>query len=88
MTTPKSFDIGDFVKTKFDSLDGKTKVSFAEKESDFQIVVSRSGMSISGKLAGEVTSEKELQAFAKLISDAWALHRTLKPRIVSTIAGH
>ena len=76
----------DFNVTKFDSLDGKTIVSYQEDSEEtepFEVRVSRSGMTFKGKLSTEICTERELQDFARMISDIWQEHRRLAPKLSS-----
>lgn len=81
-----------FTKEKFDSIDGNTYIQFREESSNvvdpFSIRVSKQGMNFKGYLDVPISSEKELQDFARLISDMWQEHRKLAPKIHTTLSGH
>lgn len=79
----------DFIRTKFTSLDNKTKVSFQANtgESDaFQLIASGEGVEFQGKFL--IPGEQELQDFAKLLSQVWQEHRKLKPKLATSLSGH
>lgn len=88
------FTAKNFLRTKYDSLDGKTTVAFQEQiegvqaNDAFTVKVSSSGMRMEGKLLGEITTEADLQNFAEFISNAWTEHRKLAPKLVTTLSGH
>jgi hypothetical protein len=71
-----------FLPTKFTDLTNKTIVTLTEQDSDFVIKLSPQGMLFEGKLKKIIQTEKDLQDFAKLVSDAWSEHRKLAPKIV------
>lgn len=75
-----------FVKTKYDSLDGKVIVAYTTEDSAFSMKASRAGVTFQGELTLE--SQAELQEFAKLLSDVWTDHRKLVPKLSSTLSGH
>lgn len=75
-----------FLRTKFDSLDGKTVVALTSEDDKFQLKASRSGVMINGEL--EIEGMQELDQFAKLLSDAWKEHLRLKPKLQSSLSGH
>lgn len=74
----------EFTKTKFDSLDGRVIVSWSN--GTFSVSGSRSGVEFKGEFL--IEDAVGLNAFAKLVSDAWTEHRRLVPKIVSTLSGH
>lgn len=74
------------IVTKFDSLDGKTVVGFTSEDSSFSMRASRQGVEVQGVIV--LTSQSELQEFAKLMSDAWTQHRKLMPNLTTNLAGH
>lgn len=80
--------VGDskFVKTKFDSLDGKTVVAETTEDNGFSIKADRSGVTLDGRFT--LTSMAELQEFAKLVSAQWAEHTRLKPKLHKNLSGH
>lgn len=75
-----------FIRTKFDSLDGKTIVAFTTDDDAFQLRSNKSELILKGELS--IDSEADLQAFAKLMADAWTEHRRLKPKLQTTLSGH
>lgn len=80
-----------YQKEKYDSLDGKTVVSYIEdtdQPDPFTAKMNRSGMSFQGTMHYQITSEKELEEFAKFVADCWAEHKRLAPKILTTISGH
>ncbi len=81
--------VGDkeFTRTKFSSMEGHTVVAFDVEGDDLFLLSARPrGLELEGKF--ELTTEQELQDFAKLISEAWSEHRKLKPKLVQTLSGH
>lgn len=52
----------------------------------FSLLASREGVLVRGAIKFE--SNADLQAFAKALSDAWKDHLSLKPKIVTSLAGH
>lgn len=80
-----------FLRTKFSGIDGRTIVTFQEqtgKDNPFEIRLTPSGMSFSGKLEKEISSMDELQDWARLISACWGEHERLRPKITKSFAGH
>lgn len=79
-----------FFESKFDSLDGKTKVAFVEQsgaEKPFTVEVDSSGLRFKGD-SPNICTERDLQEYARLVSDAWAQHRKLAPKIHTSLSGH
>lgn len=74
-----------FEKTKYDSLDGSTKVRFTQGE-HFYIEASRMGVQFKGELL--IESFEQLDAFAKTLSEAYTQHRKLTPKITASASGH
>lgn len=74
-----------FIRTKFDSLDGKTIVAFTA-DNGFCLRASRMGVEVMGEIL--IEGELELQQFAQLMSDSWTEHRKLKPKLASSLSGH
>ncbi len=80
-----------FIRTSFTGLDGRVVVAFTEdvaRIDAFTIEVRPSGMKIKGVMTMEISSEGELQDFAKLLSDIWQEHRRIKPKLSTTLSGH
>ncbi len=80
-----------FIVTKHDSLDGKTTISYTEQSKEaapFTVKVTKSGMRFEGKLVQEIVTERDLQDFAKLVSDVWVEHRKLAPKISTSLSEH
>lgn len=79
-----------FERVKYSGVDGVTKVRYTQDTSDklnaFYIEAGRFGVKLNGGLALE--SYDDLQAFAKVLSDAWADHKKLVPKLVPTFSGH
>lgn len=75
-----------FVKTKYDSLDGKVICAYTTEDSSFSMRASKAGVTFEGKLA--IENQQELQQFAKLMSDVWVDHRKLVPKLTGTLSGH
>ncbi len=74
-----------FKRSKFSALiDGLTTVTYVEQvgtDDEFTITVNQKGMRIRGHLVATITSEKDLQDFARLISDCWKDHKKLVPKV-------
>lgn len=85
------FDSKNFIRTEMTSYDGKKIIAWQEQSQlvvPFQIKVSQSGLLFEGHLQGEISTEGDLQKFAKFLSDCWTEHRKLAPKLVTTLAGH
>ena len=80
-----TYEIGEmeFVRTKFTALDGKTMVVFQENNSDFQIRASSQGIQFKGTMAGFISSNLEVQDFARMFSDVVEQHHKLKPKLAT-----
>lgn len=88
--TKKYFGV-DFTLSKYDGLDGKTKVALQENSGApdaFTVVVDLSGMNFKGVLKDPISSEKQLQDFALMVSSMWSEHRKLAPKILTNIKDH
>lgn len=75
-------------KAKFDGLDGRTTVTYTENnasDNPFKITCTAQGITLSGKMEKVLTSNDELQDFARLIAEAWKDHTRLKPRIITSV---
>lgn len=79
----ESYRVGDvdYGYDKFSGLDGRTKVTWSEAESSFKVVVTMGGVWFEGLMAQPLASNQALQDFARLVSDAWSVHRSLVPKI-------
>lgn len=77
-----------FAYDKYDGLDGKTKISLVtiNEPQTFSSISDPQGLTLKGEIV--IKSEKELQEFARLISDMWSEHRKLAPKILRTTTGH
>lgn len=76
-----------FLREKVSALSGETEIRFTETcEGEdkpfppFRVVASKPGIRFEGK-SMPVTSMEELQDLAKVVSDAWAAHRSLIPKL-------
>lgn len=83
-----------FIKTKTSALDGETEVKYTQQVEGkdapfppFRIVARKDGMHFEGQSA-KITDMKDLQDFAKVVSDAWKDHTSLQVKISTTISGH
>lgn len=78
-------------KKKYSGLDGRTYVRFQEDNSSearpFTIEASASGIRIKGTMQAELEDMKELQEFAKTMSDAWIQHILLRKDAIANISG-
>lgn len=81
----KYFDT-EFLKSKFSNLLGQAQVDFTEHNSNdvmpFIIRCTASGINFEGTLKKSISSQDELQEFARMIADAWKEHKSLSPKIV------
>lgn len=68
-----------FERKKFDNLSGGTSVAYTDGE--FELLATREGVLIKGH-SPVIGTMDDLQELAKIISDAWADHLKLKPRLV------
>lgn len=76
-----------FNKDKYTRLDGTTVFTFTADEIEaqpFRITCDRGGINFSGTLKRPLGRRHDLNEFAKLITDAWAEHLKLAPKISST----
>lgn len=77
-----------FVREKGDSLMGKTVVRHTLTDenggkADFYLEASRTGLVVKGNM--EITTQSDLQEYAKTVSDAWTDHRKLVPKITKSL---
>ncbi len=86
MSIKKYFGVN-FIKSKFDGLDGKTKVVFAQEDGDFKVVCDSSCMKFEGKADFSIQTQVQLSGLAELIGNAWEEHSKLAPKIVRTLSG-
>lgn len=75
-----------FSREKMNSLAGGTVVIRTEPTTGFQLVSTREGVKVDGTL--EIASFDDLQAFAKVMAEAWTDHHSLVPKIVTSVSGH
>lgn len=68
-----------FERKKFDNLSGGTSVTYTDGE--FELLATREGVLIKGH-SPVISNMDELQELAKVLSDAWAEHLRLKPRLM------
>lgn len=68
--------------SKFSAMSGQTVVEFKEDDGErvFTITASRAGVVMVGT-SPLITTEEELQNFAKVLSGAWAEKKKLTPKI-------
>lgn len=78
----------EFIRNKYDGLDGKTKVSFQELDSQFTVVCDQEGVRFKGEMKEPIGTMDELQGLAELTSTAWKEHQALKPKLVTSLSGH
>lgn len=80
-----------FLKSKFDDLEGKTVVCFAEDSgiaNPFQVRISKAGMKFKGEMQGEIYSEDDVQSLAQFMS-VWVEElRKLRVKFAKTLSGH
>lgn len=70
-----------FTKTKFDGLDGKTKVQWASVDESLVFTVDQEAVQIKGTL--RLSTMGDLQQFAKFLGESlWSEHKSLQPRIL------
>lgn len=80
-----------FIVTKFTGLDGRVVVAFTEDRAGvdaFTIKINPEGMWFTGTSEMKITTEAELQDFAKMISNIWSEQRKLRPKLTTSLAGH
>lgn len=81
-----------FLRNKYSSLDGKTRVAFKEEIPShgdaFELIADAKGVHFSGKFL--IVNQEELQEFAKLLSDVWVDRLSLDParKLKGTLSGH
>lgn len=78
--------MSEFIRTKFDSLDGKTVVAFTTPDDSFSIKADKASLRIEGKLVFE--SAEDVQEYFHKMGAAWTEHLKLKPKLVNTLSGH
>ena len=82
----------EFSLSKYDGLDGKTKVAFTEIDETkavfhFMIIADSEGIMFNG-ISPKIVTSRDLQEFAHLVSKVWEEHEKLAPKIVTNLAGH
>jgi hypothetical protein len=82
-----------FIKTKVDSLGGGKEWQYVEhtpnqaSETRFTIVADRLGIRLRGE-SGFIDSAEDLTVLAKAISEAWTMHKRMKPALDLVKAEH
>lgn len=81
--------MAEFVKNKYSSMDGRTKVMVTLKgPKEFCVQGTPSGVELMGPLNLELESREDLDSFAQLIVEGWKEHLLLKPKLSRTLSGH
>ena len=78
------FDTKNYTRTKYEGLDGKVTVGFQENSgliTPFEIRATRTGLNFRGTMAEEISTEHDLQEFARFLSDCWAERRRFVPKL-------
>lgn len=79
-----------FTKETFTNLTGENHHMFYHADADslepFTITASRAGVKFHGGLMLE--AQEDLNTLAKVLSEAWKLHRQLQPKLTTTLSGH
>lgn len=88
MSKPIKFGPLEFVRIKYDGLDGKTKVAFQELASEFMVICDQEGIRFKGEMKEPIGTMSELQGLAELTSTAWKEHQALCPKLATTFSGH
>lgn len=70
-----------FDKIEYINLQNLKEIHICEKNSNFKFVISRQGLRMTGDMRSFISTEKELQEFAKMMSDIWAARRALDVKI-------
>lgn len=79
----------EFVKNKYSSLDGRTKVMVTLKgPKSFCVQATPSGVELMGPLSTEISDREELDHYAQLVAEGWKEHIKLIPKISRTLSGH
>lgn len=73
-----------FVKTKFESLDGKLIVAHTAEDDSLQLRSDKIGMTIKGEMTFE--SQEELQEFFHLMGASWAEHLKMKQAVLKSLS--
>jgi hypothetical protein len=73
-----------FTKTKYSALDGQTTVGYVTPDSSFQILSTKASVKLQGEFS--IMSERELEDFARLVSDAVTEHRRMLKAAVSKLS--
>lgn len=84
----------EFKKTKITGISGEPEMHYVEKSSHeasplqaFRIIALPSGIQFEGN-SPVIQTRTQLDKYAKIIGDAWTEHEKMKPKIVTTLAGH
>lgn len=80
-----------FMRHKFSGLDGKAIVSYSEDSGlpdPFEVRITMAGMQFKGSMQGHISSEAEVQDWARFMSDWVQDLRSLRPRIETSLSGH
>lgn len=74
-----------FKHRKFDGLDGRTKSEWSTEGGELVLTADQEAVQIKGML--RLTTQMDLQGFAKLLSEVWAEHRRMVPKILTAPGG-
>jgi len=76
-----------FRRVKKSALTGETVVRYSVPSVNFMITASKAGLAFTGEGEVMLTDQKDLQEFAKVMSEAWADHRKLVPNLMADLEG-
>lgn len=79
----KQYLFADFIFDKRAGIDGKTKAMFTQTQSEYplKVICSREHMDFGGV---KIKNDKDLEDFAKFVTQCWSEHKKLAPRISPT----
>jgi hypothetical protein len=74
------------IKTKYDGLDGKTKVSFVTDDNESKFVADKSSLAID--LHVVIEDRTQLDELAQVIGAAWTEKEKMQPKLHKSLSGH
>ena len=72
--------------TKYDGIDGIVHTEYWNKAGETLARVSQKGIEINK--IGLISTQKELESFAKFVSDLWKEHQKMVPKFTRSMSGH
>lgn len=80
----------EFVRTKFDGLDGLTTVAYTTADDLIQGRATRAGVrfKIDAEATGFEEAERLVHTLGSLFDSCWKEHLNLRPQLTRTVTGH